>query len=142
MPGMRLPYAFPLEARTAVPRNPPAPWSTLMSPERVRGSSGHRRYASAARRAETSRSDVRSASDVATSASIVALSRCAFASWEDTTATDPAPASSTIRPAATPSSTRSRRFWRRSRCARACECSAPPVARAPPTRRGTRSRRP
>ena len=77
------------------------PWSTLMSPERVRGSSGHRRYASAARRAETSRSDVRSASAVATSASIVALSRCAFASWEETTATDPAPTSSTMRPAAT-----------------------------------------
>ena len=130
VPGMRLPYAFPLGARTAVPRNPPAPWTTRMSPERVRGSSGQRRYASAARRAETSRSDVRSASDVATSASIVALSRCAFASWEDTTATDPAPASSTIRPAATPSSARRRQFCRRSRCSRAASAHLPDASSA------------
>ena len=81
-----------------------------MSPDRVRGSSGHRRYASAARSAETSRSDVRRASAVPTRDSIVALSRCVFASCEETTATEPAPTRSTMSAPATPNSTRRRRF--------------------------------
>ena len=97
----------------------PKPCAAVKTPSRalrVRASSGHRRYASAAISAATSRSDPRSANDVLTAASTTAASRWRSASCVAPT-TMIVPSNETPRSeAVAPNRTRRRRFCRRSRC--------------------------
>ena len=98
------------------PRNPCAAVKTPSRALRVRASSGHRRYASAAMSAATSRSDPRSANDVLTVASTTAASRWRSASCVEPTTRSVASNESPSSPAVAPNRTRSRRFCRRSCC--------------------------
>ena len=80
VPGMSVPEARTPSTNTSRETRPPAATRLPRSADRARESSGQRRCISAARRAATSRSDARSESDVAASASMRWFSAAAAAS--------------------------------------------------------------